>query len=54
MEEFIKVVQTLGFPAFVAGFLLLRYEKRLEKMNSYLIQIITILKAKVEEEDKND
>lgn len=53
MEEVIKVVQAVGFPIAMCAWFMFRIEKKLDRMNGYLNQVIGILKAKVDDEDKN-
>lgn len=39
MEEFFTAVSNFGFPIVVAGYLLLRFENKIEKLNDTITQL---------------
>lgn len=43
IEPLIKLLQTVGFPIFVAGWFMLRMEKRIDEQNDLLKKISVLL-----------
>jgi len=39
MEEFFTAISNFGFPIVVAGYLLLRFENKIEKLNASISQL---------------
>lgn len=57
MEEFFTAISNFGFPIVVAGYLLLRFENKIERLNDTIVQLegsIDKLITEVQSSGRND
>jgi len=51
VETFIKMVSNVGFPIAITGFLLLRFEKKIDRLNETITNILELfLKPSIKKE----
>lgn len=56
MEQLSSLIENLGFPIVLSVYLLIRFEKKIDKLNETIIKldnsIIELLRERIEDEEK--
>lgn len=54
MEDYIAVISSVGFPIFIAMFILIRMENKIEKLISAFIELSESITKIIEKTEKNE
>ena len=47
MEDFIKIISNLGFPIAVSGYLLIRFEAKMELLSNSINNLTNVISSKI-------